>query len=188
MLLVGVLVAVMSGAVSFMRPLEYRAVTKVFIIAKTQAGVDPFTLAKTGEHVGASLRQLVYTSSFLKEVARIIGQDIPRGAWQKKVDVDMIPGTGFMQIAAYDTDTRFAGVLAQAVATALTQRGPEYAGSEIEIKEVDAVVVSRYPVRPNILMNMAIGFLLGAFGVFVFELFRMPRGHYTGAVDWLRHL
>ena len=103
----------------------------------------------------------------------------------------MLTGTGFLRVAAFHTDSRQAGVIAQAIVTTLVEKGWEYVGGEVQIKAVDNVTLSRFPVRPNILLNIVMGFIIGAFGVIVFELFRAPRHHHEGgmgASDWLRHL
>lgn len=202
MALVGLLVATMSGAITALFPLEYRAETQVFILSRTPAGVDPFTLAKTAERIGANLAQIVYTSSFFDRVMLIARDQVnkeqfgaddreQRKNWRKTVDVGVVPGTGFLRVAAFHKDPRQAGVIAQAIVSTLVDKGWEYVGGEVQIKAVDNVVLSRFPVRPNILLNMVIGFIIGAFGVIVFELFRAPRHHHEGGMgagDWLRHL
>ncbi len=202
MLLVGLLVAAMSGALTLLSPLQYRAETQVFILSRTPTGVDPFTLAKTAERIGANLAQIVYTSSFFDRVMLIARDQVnkeqfgaddreQRKNWRKTVDVGVVPGTGFLRVAAFHTDSRQAGVIAQAIVTTLVEKGWEYVGGEVQIKAVDNVTLSRFPVRPNILLNIVMGFIIGAFGVIVFELFRAPRHHHEGgmgASDWLRHL
>lgn len=206
MLLVGLLVAAMSGALTLLFPLQYRAETQVFILSRTPAGVDPFTVAKTAERIGANLAQIVYTSSFFDRVLYItqdkltkeqFGADerAQRKNWRKTLDVGVVPGTGFLQVAAFDEKPARAAVIAQAVVSTLVDKGWEYVGGEVQIKSVDNVVLSRFPVRPNIAMNVLMGLVIGVFGVVVVELFRAPRppaggSHpaHEGAVDWLRHL
>ena len=202
MFLVGLLVAAMSGALTLLFPLEYRAETQVFILSRTPAGVDPFTLAKTAERIGANLAQIVYTSSFFDRVLLIARDQVnkeqfgaddraQRKNWRKTVDVGVVPGTGFLRVAAFHEDPRQAGVIAQAIVSTLVDKGWEYVGGEVQIKAVDNVTLSRFPVRPNILLNIVMGFIIGAFGVMVFELFRAPRHHHEGGMgvgDWLRHL
>lgn len=202
MAFVGLLVATMSGAITALFPLEYRAETQVFILSRTPAGVDPFTIAKTAERIGANLAQIVYTSSFFDRVMLIAREQVnkeqfgaddreQRKNWRKTVDVGVVPGTGFLRVAAFHKDPRQAGVIAQAIVSTLVDKGWEYVGGEVQIKAVDNVTLSRFPVRPNILLNIVMGFIIGAFGVIVFELFRAPRHHHEGGMgagDWLRHL
>ncbi|OGL88418.1 hypothetical protein A3H75_03265 [Candidatus Uhrbacteria bacterium RIFCSPLOWO2_02_FULL_51_9] len=201
MVLVGLLVAAMSGALSLLLPLQYRAETQVFILSRTPAGVDPFTLVKTAERIGANLSYIVYTSSFFDRVLTLTRDQIAREyfgandreqrkAWRDSIDVGVVPGTGFLRVAAFHEDPRQAAILAQAVVTTLVDRGWEYVGGEVQIKSVDNVVISRFPVRPNILMNILTGFLIGVFGVALVELFRAPRHPHGGggAMDWLRHV
>lgn len=202
MALSGLLVAAMSGALTLLFPLQYRAEAQVFILSRTPAGVDPFTVAKTAERIGANLTQIVYTSSFFDRVIYVtngtltkeqFGADerTQRKNWRKTLDVGVVPGTGFLRVAAFDEDPARAGIIAQAVVTTLVEKGWEYVGGEVQIKAVDTVVLSRFPVRPNIALNVLMGLVIGVFGVVVVELFRAPRhphAAHEGAVDWLRHL
>lgn len=202
MLLVGLLVAAMSGALTFLFPLQYRAETQIFILSRTPAGVDPFTIAKTAERIGANLAQIVYTSSFFDRVLYITQDKLTkeqfgatereqRKTWRETLDVGIVPGTGFLRVAAFDENPTRAALIAQAVVSTLVDKGWEYVGGEVQIKAVDNVVLSRWPVRPNIAMNVLMGLVVGVFGVIVVELFRAPRHHHEGGMgagDWLRHL
>ena len=202
MLLVGFLASVISGALSFTQPLEYRAQSQVFILSRTTAGVDPFTVIKTAERIGENLTHIIYTSSFFDHVISVSQGQLSaqefgdserdqRKNWEKTVDVGVVPGTGFLRIAAFDSDPDHAAVITQAVVTTLIDRGWEYVGGEVQIKAVDNVVLSRFPVRPNIPANMLLGFIVGVLGVAIVELFRAPKHRHSkemGPVDWLRHL
>jgi len=202
MILVGLLIGVLSGALSLVLPLEYKAETKVFILSRTPTGADPFTVVKTAERIGENLSHIVFTSSFFDEAVRVAqGQVLPeqfgeteraqRKGWQSTVDVGVVPGTGFLRVSAFHENPRQAAIIAQSVVSALIEKGWEYVGGEVQIKAVDNVVISRFPVRPNIPMNIVLGFVFGVLGVAVVELFRSPKHHHPrhmGPADWLRHL
>jgi capsular polysaccharide biosynthesis protein len=75
----------------------------------------------------------------------------------------MIPDTGILVINAYDTDRDFASQLVRAISYVLVNKGAEYhgGGNDVEIKIVDDVFVSKYPVRPNIILDMSLAAVIG---------------------------
>lgn len=201
-MLVGLLVSVMAGGLSLVSKLEYRAQTQVFVLPQATAGSDPFTLVKTAERIGDNLSHVVYTNSFFERVLeRTNGiyqkedfgknERAMRRVWAQAISVSPVIGTGFVRVEAYDDDKRKAAILAGAVAGVLAERGGEFVPGDVIIKEVDTVVLSRFPVRPNLPLNMIYGFLLGVLGVILVELFRNPRHSHRNelnAIDWMKHL
>ena len=51
--------------------------------------------------------------------------------------------------------------LAGAAVDTLASRGWEYVGGDVTIKVVNAPVATRFPVRPNLPLNGALGFVVG---------------------------
>lgn len=201
-MLVGLLIAVIAGGLSMVSELQYRAQTQVFVLPTATAGSDPFTLVKTAERIGDNLSHVVNTSSFFERVIERtngtfsksdFGKNdrVARKVWSRSISVTPVVGTGFVQVAAFDGNKRNAAILASAVAGVLAERGGEFVPGDVTIKEVDAVVLSRFPVRPNVPLNMIFGFLIGVLGVSLVELFRNPRHSHAReltAVDWVKHL
>ena len=72
----------------------------------------------------------------------------------------VLSGTSLLSVTAFDTDQKQAEVLAGAVAFVLQTRGAEYTGADVEIKVVDTPVLSRFPVRPNYVLNLIFGALV----------------------------
>jgi capsular polysaccharide biosynthesis protein len=175
-LIVGVAV-VLALIVSLLQPFQYAANTKILIIQKQDKNLDAYTATKSAERIGKNLVNVLYTSSFYNEViesSEDISNHFPadgqerRKAWKKNVKADVIPETGILEINVYDMDKAYATQLVKAISYVLVSKGSDYhgGGTDVEIKIVDDVLLSKYPVRPNIALNavlaLVIGFLIGS--------------------------
>jgi len=176
----GIILAVLSGALSLLFPLEYRADASVLIVSKSRYGVDPYTVVKSAERVGENLAQVMRTDDFYKKVKAQEGYTIDwqtfdalserkkRKKWQKNMQGSVVFGTGVLNISAYSTDPKQALDIAGASAATLVSKGWQYVGGDVTLQVVNSPVVSEWPVRPNIIMNALLGFLVGGLlGAFV---------------------
>ena len=87
---------------------------------------------------------------------------VKRKRWERSIRPSVVFGTGVLHISAYSPSSTQAMLLSGAVAETLVEKGWEYVGGDVNIKLVNAPVVTRFPVRPNILLNTLLGFLVGA--------------------------
>ncbi|MBU0660944.1 hypothetical protein KKG22_02065 [Patescibacteria group bacterium] len=174
--LMGALFMVISLLVTIVLPLEYRADADVLIISKTRYGVDPYTVIKSAERVGENLAQITATDDFYAKVIDQPGYSLDtleldalsarekRKAWGKMVQSSVVFGTGVLRVSAYNTDKNQAIAFAGATVDALVSKGWEYVGGDVTMKIVNRPVVTKWPVRPNIVVN-------GLFGLFAGLLF-----------------
>ena len=169
----GLLVALFSLLLSAAFPLKYRADAQVLIISKSRYGVDPYTVVKSAERVGENISQVVKTNDFYEKVMlqtsysldmvefERLSEKKKRKYWQETVNTSVVYGTGVLNINVYHKDQNQAKQLAGAVASALVTRGWEYVGGDVTIKVVNDAVVTNWPVKPNLIVNAILGFLLG---------------------------
>lgn len=181
LLLWGILCALFASALSLLFPLEYRADAGVYIISKSRYGVDPYTVVKSAEQVGQNIVQVIKTQDFFDKVMADIDPVFDKSQfqnvtdrvrtkhWQKAVDGSVVFGTGVLSVSAYNTDPNQAKILAGALVDTLVQKGYEYIGGDVTIKQVNKPIVTRFPVRPNLPINAAIGFVIGMIlsGIFI---------------------
>lgn len=182
-LIMGVTV-VLALIISLLQPFQYSATTKILIIQKQDKNLDAYTATKSAERIGKNLASIINTSSFYNEVIdsnQVIAEGFPqdsrerRKAWEKNVKSNVIPETGILEIDVYDTDRTYASQLVKSIAYVLVNKGSDYhgGGTDVEIKIVDDVFLSKYPVRPNIILNTAlalvVGFLLGSASIILSE-------------------
>lgn len=175
--LVGILFAVISTGITLLFPLEYRADAQVLIIPKSRLGVDPYTVVKSAERVGDNLVQIMQTDDFLDKVRSTEGGELDwskfdslsdrqkRKAWPKMVDGSVVYGTGVVNVSAYSTNSDQAKKITKAVVSTLETRGWEYVGADVIIKGVNNPIATRWPVKPNLPLNAAAGFLVGVMGM-----------------------
>ena len=184
---VGLLLGVL---LSFVRPLEYSSTARLQITQELGA-VDAYTAARSAERIADDLAAAVYFSEFYKDAvedsASIEEDYFPedetkkRKKWEKTITTSVSRGTGILTIKAYHPDIRQAEAIALSVADVLTEKGWTYtSGSNITIRLVDTPLNSKWPVRPNILVNAFSGFILGGLagvGYILIEVERRQRRH-----------
>lgn len=172
--LAGVIGAAVAILLSLLRPLEYSSTTRILITQELGA-VDAYTASRSAERIADDLASVVYTSTFFDKVmssgyaidADYFSDDEikRRTQWQDAVSASVSRSSGLLSIAAYHTDVDQAEELATAVAYVLTTEGWTYtSGGNITVQVVDAPLNSRYPVRPNLLVNGFSGLVLGLLG------------------------
>lgn len=172
--LAGVIGAAVAILLSLLRPLEYSSTTRILITQELGA-VDAYTASRSAERIADDLASVVYTSTFFDKVmssgyaidADYFSQDEirRRTQWQDAVSASVSRSSGLLSIMAYHTDVDQAEELATAVAYVLTTEGWTYtSGGNITVQVVDAPLNSRYPVRPNLLVNGFSGLVLGLLG------------------------
>lgn len=173
--LVGIIGALAGVGISLLFPLEYRADAEVFIISKSRYGVDPYTIVRSAERIGENIAQVMGSDDFYEKVKAntefpineayfedaTLTDRLRRKRWEKSVQASVVFGTGSLQVSAYSRNPAEASALARAVVETLAARGWEYAGGDVTIKVVNAPIVSRFPVRPNIPFNALMGGLAG---------------------------
>ncbi len=168
----GLLCALLSVAVSFLFPLQYRAGAQILILPRVQYGSDPFSATKASEQVAENLSSVVSTDEFRSLVVSALPEELQasfnrqspkktRVYWNNTVEASPVFGTNFLSISAYSTNKDVAMQVVSVVAQTLLERGQEYTPSPIMPRIINNPVVSEYPARPNIVMNMVLGFFVG---------------------------
>lgn len=163
--------AILAGALSFIQPLKYSASIRLLITQKAAFTLDPYTAIRSTELIGENLAQVVSTSSFLDRMLET-GYNIERSyfdiqerqrrkLWDKTIDANQVRGTGMLQITAYHPSREEALKIVAAAAFLLSTQGSEYIGRDITVRLVDAPLASRFPVKPNVPLNVLAGAVVG---------------------------
>ena len=184
-LLWGVVLGAVVGGISLIVPHFYSAETQILVISRDRSGLDPFTETKLAERVGENLSQIIQTEDFFHKVTET-GQSVDRSRWgnlatgqerqrwRDDIQGEMVYGTNLLKLRVYAKEPEGARALAAAVTETLIARGWEYVGSNVSLKVVNSPLVSRWPARPNPLVNAAGGLALGA-GLAVVWVIRYKR-------------
>lgn len=182
-------IAIAGGVValvlSFVSPLSYRATMRLLIIQATSPTLDAFTAVKSSEKVGRNFGNVIVSSSFLERVLlanpKIDAAEFPkderkrRRAWERTVESSVAPETSVMEVRVFHDRPTQAHAIAEGIGNVLARDAREYTGSsDIAVKVIDSPLVSRFPVRPNIPLQTALGLILGALLGAAFEYLRGP--------------
>lgn len=172
--LFGVIAMIVAVGLSFTQKLKYSSTVRMLIIQPSSLNVDPYTAIRSAEQIGNNLAQVVYTTDFFAKVTNVSNFAIDptyfpdndakrRKLWSQTISVRVENGTGLLNITVYHPDKEQATSIAQAIAYVMTTEGANYVGgTALQIRLVDAPLVSRFPVKPNIPVNGFTGLVLGA--------------------------
>lgn len=171
-LLITLITFVLSLVLTFVQPLKYSCSTRFLIINRSGVEQDIYSSIRGAERVSENLSQIVYTTSFFEKVLTSgfdIDQSIfsadeikKRKQWQKMIKTRVYRETGMLEVVVYHTDTNQAVQFSRAIANVLTTESHKYLGGEnIDVLEVDKPLLSRYPVKPNVLINGFMGLIVG---------------------------
>ncbi len=170
----GLIFAALSVTASLFFPKQYSATSQVLIISKDQTGVDPYTQARSAEKIGANLAQIINTSDFFNKVMnanvyqfdrniwKSLSERQQRKKWAKDVQAVMVYGGSIMKVNTYSYNQEESVNLSNAVTQTLVTQGWEYLGGDVSIKVVSSPLASRWPARPNFIINSLVGLLVGA--------------------------
>ncbi|MFA5023851.1 MAG: Wzz/FepE/Etk N-terminal domain-containing protein [Patescibacteria group bacterium] len=169
---------IISIIFTFVQPLKYGSKAKLLVVQST-TGVDPYTVSKSNEYLGNLFSQVVYSSSFFGLVKdsqfninkEYFGNNTSRQmkTWEKTVSAKSLGDTGIISINVYHPDPYQAQQISLAINDVLMNKNFNYQGlgDLVRVNIIDQPIVSDYPVKPNIILNLT----LALFGGFVFSLF-----------------
>lgn len=187
----GLLGLVLALIVSFVQPLRYSSTARLLILQDVGSSVDAYTASRAEERIADNLSTLLYTSTFFDQVMNA-GFDIDqtifpdddskaRKVWGNMVNATVARGSGLLSVTAYHRDVDQAEQIVRAIALVLTEHVDEYtSGGSVSVRLVDEPLNSRWPVKPNILVNILSGFILGGFvgiGFVMLQTQRIRRRH-----------
>lgn len=173
------IIAIITGAfvlasllLSLIHPLEYSASNRLLVIQPTNIALDAYSATKSVERIGEKLSEVVYTTSFYDKVMNS-NFDInteyfkkderkKRKQWRKMVETQVVRGSGMIKLNIYHTNKAQAAQILNAITHVFHTSGWEYVGSmNIQITEVDSLLISKWPVRPNFIINGILGLIIG---------------------------
>ncbi|MBI5071388.1 hypothetical protein HZB93_00620 [Candidatus Falkowbacteria bacterium] len=164
---------------SLIQPFQYSAKTRMLVIP-SGGGLDAYSALKSAEAIGENIAQVIYTTSFFDKVIQdnssiqniwSTDETKKRKQWEKMIKAEVLYGTGMIDITVYHKDKAQATMLASTIANVLSKEGRNYFGMPgLQIIMVSSPLLSKYPVKPNILLNIFMGLLLGLLGGITFAI------------------
>jgi len=168
----GLLFAFIILVISLFFPKYYKAEADLLVRPAASDSTDPYALSRASESMGESLSQIISTTDFYnklianneklnKERWGDLSSKKQRKQWAEDVSASMSYGTSLLHVSVYAKNKDESLKLAKAVSETLSVRGWEYVGSNVVVKQVNNPIVSRLPQKPNFILNMVLGFVLG---------------------------
>ncbi len=164
---------ILSLVLTIIRPLEYQTRVDLLIISKQSANMDAYQSARASEKLAQNLGSVIKTKSFLNQVLQtnfgIASSELPkdekelRKVWQDKISTQLLPESNILRVDVYDENKIQSNRIGKAVSYVLTNQANEYhgSGSDVSIKIVNEPLTSNYPMRPNIILNLFLGLIVG---------------------------
>ncbi|MFB6181832.1 MAG: hypothetical protein ABEJ24_02955, partial [Candidatus Magasanikbacteria bacterium] len=169
----GLISALLFLLVSLLFPLQYRADSQVIVITKGQSGLDAYTAMRSAEKIGENLVNIVETNDFfakvgsnikeskLSEKFKGITERQRRELWRETVDASLNYGTGMLTVSTYDQEPKQAKKMNKEVLEVLLSETSNYIGQKVNLKVVNPPLVTKYPAKPNLVLNTLVGFIVG---------------------------
>lgn len=165
------------------QPLKYRSSMNLLVIQGNAESLDYYSTSKSTQYLSDILTQVIYSSSFFDNVINsgfrindTFSEDKKKRKkqWEKTITTKTTRDTGIITINAYSTKRDQAEQIVQAVSYILKTKHSIYhgKGSNVTVKVIDKPITSNWPVKPNILTNLAIalvtGILMGSWFVYTY--------------------
>ncbi len=171
-LLVALGVFLLGIIITVFQPFMYRSTVSIYVVQKSGFSIDAYSASKSEERFANKLGQLVYSSTFLDKVLAVnngidktyFPQDEQkrRQKWGKTIEANVPTGLSRLDLAIYHPIAKEALSLAESTAQVLlTQRDSFIGISDVSLLILDKPLVSKYPVRPNIPVNLIASIFVG---------------------------
>ena len=173
MLVLGtMLFALLVVGITLIQPLKYSSTVRLLVIQKSDSVVDPYTSSRGAEKIAQLITQIVHSDSFMEkdvssgfQVRDDYGSDLDarRKKWNKTIEARQVPETAIIELFVYHISVEQARNIVKAASTALQTKASEYhgAGENVQLREIDGAVVSRFPIKPNVILNAIAGVIIG---------------------------
>ncbi|PKM91392.1 hypothetical protein CVU82_02230 [Candidatus Falkowbacteria bacterium HGW-Falkowbacteria-1] len=160
------LMFLLLGAIfTLLQDFKFGAKSQILVIQEGYGRVDPFAVSRSVEYLSDLFSRVVYSNSFFSLVLDS-GFDIDRSyfgedstkqmkKWKKTLSAKSVENSGIINISIYHPDAYQAKQIALAVNSVLMTKNQNYQGlgDSVKISILDQPVVSKYPVKPNLIFN-----------------------------------
>jgi len=174
-----VLVALIA---TFAQPLKYGTQAKLLVVQSFGAEADPYAASRLNEYLSGLLVQVISSESFFNQTLDA-GFSIERNyfsgtrqqqikRWEKTIDARSSYDSGIIILTVYHPDKAQAENIANAaIYTLKTTNSFYHSIPNVSVRTIDSPSTSRWPVRPNVVLNAAAGLAFGllASGLYIYS-------------------
>jgi len=158
--------------ITLAQPLKYRSKSRLLILQPNTSS-DAYTVARSNEYVGGLISEVIYSGSFLDSL-EASGANFDHSyfnstykenvkKWGETVFARSSGSTGVIDIEIYHTNPEEAKKISNAVNQLIIsgQSPYKFNPEQTKISIIDEPVVSSFPVKPNIPVNLGLSLLFG---------------------------
>jgi len=158
--------------ITLIQPLKYSAKSRLLIL-QSSSSTDAYTVARSNEYVGSLISEVIYSGSFLDSLensSAVFDRNYFNGnykdnvkKWSETVFARSSGSTGVIDVEVYHTNPEEAKNIANGVNQLIIsgQSPYKFDPNQTKINIIDEPVVSTFPVKPNILINLSLSLLFG---------------------------
>ncbi|MDO8668363.1 MAG: hypothetical protein Q7K35_04730 [bacterium] len=182
-----ILFLTITAIITFSQPLKYNSESSVLVVQNFPSGTDQYSISKSNEYISNILAKVVSSNLFYVDVLNA-GFNIDKNyfsktnnvntemdKWKKAVQAKAIGDTGIIDINIYHPNKQQLNQIAMAVNFILQSKHGKYhgLGSNIVIKIIDQPIISTWPAKPNIILNLllaiAVGLIVSFYYIYLFQ-------------------
>jgi capsular polysaccharide biosynthesis protein len=175
--IVSLVVIFLAVAIVFsaIQPFKYDSNMKLLVIIGFKQDIDPYTASRSNQYLSGLLANIVSSGSFFEQIKQSgfkIDNNYFSGTtkeqmkkWRQTVSAKSMTDTGTITLDVYHPDRAQAEEIVKAVTYTLQTTNSQYHGfgNSVEIKTIDQPTTSNYPVKPNLLLNLALAVIFALF-------------------------
>jgi capsular polysaccharide biosynthesis protein len=164
---------VVAMVVSFAQPLKYSSESRLLVVQNFPEETDPYAISKSNEYLTSILSKVISSNLFYEDIMDsgfLINRDYfsknknikkEMKNWRKTVYAKPISDSGIIDIKVYHQNKEQLVQIANAINFILKSKHNLYhgAGNSITIKIIDKPIISTWPTKPNVLLNIFVAFI-----------------------------
>jgi len=157
---------------TFAQRLKYETESKILVVQNFLENTDVYNASRFNEYLSGLLVQVISSESFYNQTLDA-GTNIDRSyfsgtkgqqikLWGKTVNARSSYDTGIITLKVYHPNPEQAENISQAVISTLKTTNNYYHSiPNVDIRVIDSPNTSRFPMQPNIIINILIGLVFG---------------------------
>jgi capsular polysaccharide biosynthesis protein len=164
---------VVAMIISFAQPLKYSSDSRLLVVQNFPEETDPYAISKANEYLTSVLSKVISSNLFYEDImdsgflinrtyfSKNDNAKKEMKKWRKTVYAKPLSDSGIIDIKVYHEDKGQLKQIANAINFILKSKHNLYhgAGNNITIKIIDRPIISTWPTKPNILLNIFIAFV-----------------------------
>jgi capsular polysaccharide biosynthesis protein len=161
---------VVAMIISFAQPLKYSSDSRLLVVQNFPEETDPYAISKANEYLTSVLSKVVSSNLFYEDImdsgflinrtyfSKNDNAKKEMKKWRKTVYAKPLSDSGIIDIKVYHQDKSQLKQIANAINFILKSKHNLYhgAGNNITIKIIDRPIISTWPTKPNVLLNVFI--------------------------------